>query len=103
MATKRYFAIIFLMILTLGISLALPAEDIPETVYDESEAPPYEDSPLFSIPVPLVEFRSVQSGLTCVSFYVGSLPRSAECRLSNGTGLCLHPDSSTIFDCSLRC
>jgi hypothetical protein len=35
--------------LALCLSFAVPAEDLPETPYDESEAPPYESAPLFSI------------------------------------------------------
>ena len=37
---KSAFALIFLMILTLGVSLGLPTEDVLDTVYDESESQP---------------------------------------------------------------
>lgn len=46
---KPRFVIVFLMLLSLGLSLSVPAEDIPETPYDESEALPYEAIPMFSI------------------------------------------------------
>ena len=38
---KPHFAVLFLMVLTLGLSLGLPAEDVLDAVYDESEAVPY--------------------------------------------------------------
>jgi hypothetical protein len=47
-ATKTRFTIVFLMILALGLPLGFPAEDVPETTYDESEALPYVATPLFS-------------------------------------------------------
>jgi hypothetical protein len=65
-STKTRFAIVFLMILALGLPLSFPAEDIPETAYDESEALPYEGTPLFSIEMPPLAARTtekVQSSL----------------------------------------
>lgn len=50
-ATKPHFAVVLLMILTLGGSLGLPAEGVLNAVYDESEALPCEGTPLFSIVV----------------------------------------------------
>jgi hypothetical protein len=48
-ASKSRFAIVFLMLLGMGLYLGLPAEDVLDAVYDESEALPCEDAPLFSI------------------------------------------------------
>ena len=50
-AAKPRFAVTFLMILTVFLSLGLPAEDVLDAVYDESESVPYEVTPLFSIAV----------------------------------------------------
>ena len=47
-------AIVLLLLLGFGVSLAVPAQDLPDTAYDESETLPYESTPLFSIVVPLV-------------------------------------------------
>jgi hypothetical protein len=44
-----------------GVCLVVPAEDVPETAYDESEGLPYEGTPLFSIVVPLVAAHSTQA------------------------------------------
>ena len=63
-ATKPRFAVVFLMILALGVSLGLPAEDVLEAVYDESEALPCEGTPLLSIVVPLAAARTTQVPLS---------------------------------------
>ena len=49
------------VLLGFGVSLAVPAEDVPETAYDESEALPYEGTPVFSIARPLAATRTTQS------------------------------------------
>ena len=47
---RRHWSVLILFVLLgFGVSLAVPAEDVPETAYDESEALPYEGTPLFSI------------------------------------------------------
>jgi hypothetical protein len=40
---------VLLVALVLGLSSAIPAKDVPETPYDESESLPYDSTPLFSI------------------------------------------------------
>jgi hypothetical protein len=59
-ATKPRFAVVFLMFLALGLSVGLPAEDVMETTYDESEAVPYEGTALFSIEDPPMAARTTQ-------------------------------------------
>ncbi len=44
-AAKPCCAVVFLMVLALGVSLGLPAEDVLDTVYDESEPLPFEMIP----------------------------------------------------------
>jgi len=39
-------ALVMLAVLTLSLSLAVPAEDVPETAQNESESLPYETTPL---------------------------------------------------------
>ena len=46
------FACVLSLTIVLGLFLAVPAEDIPETAFDESETPAYEGTPLFSVEVP---------------------------------------------------
>ena len=59
-ATKPRTAIVFLMILAVFLPPDFPAEDVPETAYDESEDPPYEGVPPFSLVVPPVNGQSTQ-------------------------------------------
>jgi len=40
--------VVLAVALVFGLSFALPAEDIPETPYDESETLPYECTPVFA-------------------------------------------------------
>jgi len=63
-AAKPRCAVLFLMVLTLGVSLGLPADDILETVKDESKALPPESIPLISIVVPLVAARTTRAVLS---------------------------------------
>jgi hypothetical protein len=58
---KPHCAVLFLMVLTLGVSLGLPAEDVLDAVYDESEAVPYEVIPLGSIVVSPLPARSTEA------------------------------------------
>jgi hypothetical protein len=48
-AAKPRCAVVFFMFLTVGVSLGLPAEDVMDALYDESETVPYEVIPLGSI------------------------------------------------------
>ena len=45
---RIYTCFVFLVVLVVGFSPAVPAEDLPNTAYDESETQPYESSPLVS-------------------------------------------------------
>jgi hypothetical protein len=98
-------AIVFLMILTIGLSLAVLPEDVAETAFDESEALPYESTASFSSYVWQRSARTSQSVLESgFLFHLGSLTRGTELRLgqSERSG---HPisDSVIILDHSLRC
>jgi hypothetical protein len=98
-------AILFFVILTLGLSLAVVPEDVPETAFDESETQPYEGTPLFSIVVRPVAARAAEGGLTCVSpLRFAPVTGRCQCRLQYER-VSAHPDSNslTILDCSLRC
>jgi hypothetical protein len=41
---ETHRCLVFVVVLLLGLSPALPAEDLPGTTYDETEAQPYESS-----------------------------------------------------------
>jgi hypothetical protein len=63
-AAQPRFAVVLLMILTLGMSLGLSAEDVLDAVYDESEPLPCEGTPLFSIVLPPAAARATQASLS---------------------------------------
>lgn len=48
-AGKSRFAVVFLMLFGLGMSLGLAAEDVLEVVYDECEVLPFETIPQLSV------------------------------------------------------
>jgi hypothetical protein len=58
---RSFFILILFVLLGFSLSLTVPAEDVPETVYDESEGLPYEGTPLFSIVAPLAAARTTQA------------------------------------------
>jgi len=58
---KPRCTVLFLMVLTLGVSLGLPAEDVMDAVYDESEAVPYEVIPPASIVVSPLSAKTTQA------------------------------------------
>ena len=98
-------AIVFLVILTMGLSLSVLPDDIAETAFDESETQPYETTPLFSIVVRPVVARTAANGLTCVSpLRFAPVTGRGGCRRPYER-VPAHPDSDslTILDCSLRC
>ena len=49
--SKSRSVLVLLIAVVLAMSVAVPAEDVPETAYDESEALPYESTSVFSIAV----------------------------------------------------
>ena len=58
---RRCSILVLFVLLVFGASVVVPAEDVPETAYDESEALPYESVPLFSIAAAPVTTRSAQA------------------------------------------
>jgi hypothetical protein len=68
---KPHRAFVILMVLTLGVSLGLPAEDVLDAVYDESEAVPYEVIPLDSISSSPLSARSTQAAPNSLRQKVG--------------------------------
>ena len=49
---KTRSLLVLFMLLVFGLFVTFPAEDAPETAYDESEALPYESTPLISDVMP---------------------------------------------------
>lgn len=103
-ATKPRFAVVFLMIFTVCLSVGLPAEDVLDAVYDELEALPYEGTPLFSVVVPLTSARSAKAELSRGSvFHFDPLMKRCNLCRENSAPFLSVSDSPTILDHSLRC
>jgi len=97
--------VVFLMILTMGLSLAVLPQDIPGTAFDESESPPYETTLLFSIGVrPMAATASKRTvNYPCPLRFPRAQGRGqyhipyGRVSVQPGFG------SLAIIDCSLRC
>jgi hypothetical protein len=95
--------LVLFVLLAFGASLAVPAEDVPETAYDESESLPYEMTP------PLSGDLAQESAPTFQVVPIApsdlfSTPRQALVR-AGCRELAAHPisDSLIILDHTLRC
>ncbi len=77
------FASVLLLTIVLGLFLTVPAEDIPETAFDESETPAYEGTPVFSIEVPQAAALEAQDVRNAAELRSGALSRLTSTR-SNG-------------------
>ena len=96
--------LVLCVLLGFGVSLAVPAEDLPETAYDESEALPYEGTPVFSFVVPQASARIAKAELSCDSLLrFNSLTKRCQRRRENNAGWHRVSDSLTILNHSLRC
>jgi len=104
-AAKPCFTIVFLMLLSLGLSLSFPAEDVLDANYDESEAVPYEDTPLFLIDAPLSSARTRKAELSRNSLHFGSLLKRCQSLRENSVGLLSVSNLLIIIDepIPLRC
>jgi len=101
---KPFSILVLCVLLGFCVSLVVPAEDVPETAYDESEALPYVSSSMFSVavPKPVVPAPGVRG--VAALLRPGSLRRFATQRFEQGTcrtyPIC---NSLTILDHSFRC
>ena len=95
---------VLLLLLMLGVCLVVPAENVPETPYDESEALPYESTPVWSVVAPQASGRIAQGELSCnYPFRFNSSGKS--CYSSCGSSLqsrCV-PASVIVLDHAFRC
>jgi hypothetical protein len=93
---------VLFVLLAFGVSLAVPAEDVPETAYDESEALPFEGTPLLSTIAPETVTAAV---VTCASPpRFGFSGNRCQRRLDYQQGFSdLTSDSLAMVNQSLRC
>lgn len=50
--------LVLFVALVLSVSFAVPAEDVPETAYDESESLPWESTPVVSLATPEISAKA---------------------------------------------
>lgn len=103
-AARPRCAVFFLMIFALGVTLSLPAEDVLDGTYDESEAVPYEVIPGLSVVVAesLAARAEVQRGHIYVSS-IGSPAKRCRLRSENNAEAQSIFDSLVILDRAFRC
>lgn len=92
--------------LAVGLSLAIPAEDVPETAYDESESLPCETAPIFSIEPPQTLARITQPILNSGSAFRSGLltGRLCGCPTAHATSSGhLASDILIVLGTPLRC
>ena len=96
--------LVLFVLLAFGLSLAVPAEDVPETAYDESESLPCESTPVVSIaaPEPVAEAPTVCARASLL--HRGSLGGVGTHPIDHGIGSPgLNSGSLTIHNHSFRC
>jgi|SRR5208283_1793218 len=101
---KPYFALALFLLLGFGVSLVVPAEDVPETPYDESEALPYEGTPLFSLVAPQASGRIAKAERNCGSpLRFNSSTRRYKRRYESSSKSHCVPVFLPILDHAFRC
>lgn len=101
---KAVLSFLFFVLLVLGLSLILPAEDFLDTAYGESEVLPYEETPLISV---LVLRQAATSTTQAVSSLRGgpATPIGITARRANSTSAdrCAGARVVLAFVCTLLC
>lgn len=97
---KPRSALILFVLLVFGLSLAVPAEDVLETTYDESETQPYEAIPLFSSLSPLAASGTPRAVPNGVCLHSGTPFRFAVTRI---TGTDRHRPAEVRVALALLC
>ena len=98
---KPRCAVVFLMVLTLGVSLGLPAEDVLDAVYDESETLPF-DVLLDSNVVSLMADGATLAPRSALPLDLVAPPPCAPARVRNGEAH-VHRSSDTRVSLALLC
>jgi hypothetical protein len=98
---KPHCAVVFLMVLTLGVSLGLPAEDVLDAVYDESEALPYECVSLLPIATPLRAARTTQAVPNSLHHKLGAPSPFSSARVRDNAAN--RPTDTRIISLALLC
>ena len=99
----QHYAMIFGLILILGLSVTVPAEDVPETAFDESEFPAYESTPRFAILAPKVAGLAARTMRSVSPLGFGRLTKHSAFYPQPRVTRHSASDSLTILDHTFRC
>jgi len=94
--------LVLLLLLMFGVCLVVPAENVPETPYDESDALPYESTALFLVVAPQASGRITKAELSCAFRFVSSANRCKRRCEGSPQSRCV-PDSVIVLDHAFRC
>ena len=101
---RKPCSILLLCVLVVfGVTVVVPARDLPETAYDESEALPYLSTLVASLPAPkLLERPGEQAARILLQFlsFRGSAAWHIDPQVTVPALFC---DSLTILNCAFRC
>jgi hypothetical protein len=100
---KPRCAALLLTIVALGVSLGLPAEDVLEVVYDESEPMPYEAIVGFSVVLPQTSAPIAKASTESPVPRIGSSAKCRKLRPKNSPRMHGVSHSLVIANHSLRC
>jgi len=96
-------AIVFLVILAMGLSLAVLPEDLAETAFDESETMPYDNAPRFSIVTVPAAAPEVPAVRSAVGVGEGTLFRFPANHISGRDNPSRDASRMSALLCNLRC
>jgi hypothetical protein len=95
--------LVLIVVLVLGVSFAIPAEDVSETAYDESESLPCESTPVAWIAVLEDWAQPTTTRPGVVRVHRGVWKRNGQQYKRMPYGLHSIPNARIILDRSLRC
>lgn len=96
-------ALILFVLLALSLALAIPAEDVPETTYDESETEPYESTPLISELMSEAPASSAWIGVTLDHHFEAQAPQNPTRAPGKEAHLLPAGRTALSFLCTLLC
>lgn len=98
------FILMIFVLLGFGMSLGFPAEDVLETAYDESQGPPYEIAPQFSIVEPQTSAHRTQAVPRSFHTRVGASSLFPSARVHDShINRPAHVRTSLALRCTLLC
>ena len=96
--SRSHPVLVLFVAVVLGLSIVVPAEDVPGTADDESESLPYASTAMFSIALPSAIVPVPVGGLLVGRSRLGSSRRLGTLRFEQGRGEFATPPPPRNFD-----